>query len=110
MGGNSRGIHPSEDRRLFRAAMEEIGLDVARSGFAYSLDEGRVALGEIGLPAVIRASFTLGGGGPGVPRTREAFERNGAEGLAASATSEVLIQEAIAGWTGDAAAGVRCPK
>jgi carbamoyl-phosphate synthase large subunit len=98
IGANSQAIHTSEDRRLFRAAMEEIGLDVARSGFAYSLDEARAVLGEIGLPAVIRASFTLGGGGSGIARTREAFERIVAEGLAASPISEILIEESIEGW------------
>src|SRR5437879_2338512 len=97
IGANSQAIHTSEDRRLFRAAMEEIGLDLPRSGFAYSLDEARAVLGEIGLPAVIRASFTLGGGGSGSARTREAFERIVAEGLAASPISEILIEASIEG-------------
>src|SRR2546430_8722035 len=98
IGANSQAIHTSEDRRLFRAAMGEIGLDLPRSGFAYSLDEAQAVLGEIGLPAVIRASFTLGGGGPGIARTREAFERIVAEGLAASPISEILLEESIEGW------------
>src|SRR5205807_1246834 len=98
IGANSQAIHTSEDRRLFRAAMGEIGLDLPRSGFAYSLDEAQAVLGEIGLPAVIRASFTLGGGGSGIARTREAFERIVAEGLAASPISEILIEESIEGW------------
>src|SRR3984893_9084049 len=98
IGANSQAIHTSEDRRLFRAAMEEIGLDLPRSGFAYSPEEARAVLADIGLPAVVRASFTLGGGGSGIARTREAFERIVAEGLAASPISEILIEESIEGW------------
>src|SRR2546421_4153808 len=98
IGANSQAIHTSEDRRLFRAAMGEIGLDLPRSGFAYSLDEAQAVLGEIGLPAVIRASFTLGGDGSGIATARKDFERIVAEGLAASPISEVLIEESIEGW------------
>src|SRR5712691_1003066 len=98
IGANSQAIRTAEDRRLFRAAMEEIGLGLPRSGFAYSPEEAREVLATIGLPAVVRASFTLGGGGSGIARTREAFERIVAEGLAASPISEVLVEESVEGW------------
>ncbi len=98
IGANSQAIRTAEDRRLFRAAMEEIGLDLPRSGFAYSPAEARKVLAGIGLPAVVRASFTLGGGGSGIARTPEDFEYIVAEGLAASPISEVLIEESVEGW------------
>src|SRR5438105_14871663 len=78
--------------------MEESGPARPRSGFADAPEEARAVVADIGLPAVIRASFTLGGGGSGIARTREAFERIVAEGLAASPISEILIEESIEGW------------
>jgi len=98
IGANSTAIRTAEDRRLFRAAMEEIGLDLPRSGFASSLAEAREIAADVGLPAIVRASFTLGGGGSGIARTAEEFERVVAEGLAASPISEVLIEESVEGW------------
>ena len=98
IGASSEAIRTAEDRRLFRRAMQEIGLDLPRSGFAYSMEEARAVVAGIGLPAVVRASFTLGGGGSGIARTPQAFERIVAEGLAASPISEVLIEESVEGW------------
>src|SRR3989441_1532880 len=98
IGASTQAIRTAEDRRLFRAAMEEIGLDLPRSGVAYSLGEARDGLAALGLPAVVRASFTLGGGGSGIARTPEQFERIVAEGLAASPISEGLIEESVEGW------------
>jgi carbamoyl-phosphate synthase large subunit len=98
IGASIQAIRTAEDRRLFRGAMEEIGLDLPRSSFAYSMDEAREVAAGIGLPAVIRPSFTLGGGGSGIARTPEQLERMVAEGLAASPISEILIEESVEGW------------
>ncbi|HMC09114.1 MAG TPA: carbamoyl-phosphate synthase large subunit, partial [Actinomycetota bacterium] len=98
VGASAQAIRTAEDRRLFRAAMEEIGIDLPRSGFAYSIEEARGVMAGIGLPAIVRASFTLGGGGSGIARTAEEFERIVSEGLRASPISEVLVEESVEGW------------
>ena len=98
IGAGPASIRMAEDRRLFREAMIEIGLDLPRSGFAYSVDEARRIADEVGLPAVIRASFTLGGAGSGIARTRKEFEAVVAEGLELSPISEILVEESIEGW------------
>ncbi|MDQ4149181.1 MAG: carbamoyl-phosphate synthase large subunit [Actinomycetota bacterium] len=98
IGADVEAIRMAEDRRLFREAMLEVGLELPRSGFAYTVDEAvRVADG-IGLPVVIRPSFTLGGGGSGIASTPEELTRIVSEGLALSLISEVLVEEAIVGW------------
>ena len=98
IGAGPASIRMAEDRKLFREAMIDIGLDLPRSGFAYSLDEARKVADEVGLPAVVRASFTLGGSGSGIARTGQEFEAVVAEGLELSPISEVLIEESIEGW------------
>jgi len=98
IGASLESIRLAEDRRLFREAMLEIGIDLPRSGFAYSLEEARQVVLEIGLPVVVRASFTLGGGGSGVARTHEEFDQIVQEGLALSPISEVLVEESVVGW------------
>ena len=98
IGASPEAIRTAEDRRLFRAAMEEIGMDLPRSGFAYSVEEARAVVARIGLPVVIRGSFVLGGGGSGIARTPSDLERIAAEGIAASPISEVLVEESVEGW------------
>ncbi|UCF38157.1 MAG: carbamoyl-phosphate synthase large subunit [Acidobacteriota bacterium] len=98
IGAKIQAIKVSEDRRLFRAAIEEIGLDVPRSGFANSLREAEALMDEIGLPAVIRPSFTLGGSGGGIAFNSEEFKEICARGLQLSPIHEVLIEESIIGW------------
>ncbi len=98
IGAGPASIRMAEDRKLFREAMIDIGLDLPRSGFAYSLEEARKVADEVGLPAVVRASFTLGGSGSGIARTGQEFEAVVAEGLELSPISEVLIEESIEGW------------
>ena len=98
IGADTQAIRTAEDRRLFRAAMEEIGMDLPRSGFAYTAGEVRAVAASIGLPVVIRGSFVLGGGGSGIARTPEELDRVAAEALAASPISEVLVEESIEGW------------
>ncbi len=98
IGARADVIDRAEDRLKFRDAMSEIGIESPRSFIAHSLEEARSALAKIGLPAVIRPSFTLGGTGGGIAYNREEFEAISASGLAASPTTEVLIEESVLGW------------
>ena len=98
IGARAEVIDRAEDRLKFRDAMSEIGIEAPRSFIAHSLEEARTALAQIGLPAVIRPSFTLGGTGGGIAYNREEFEAIAASGLAASPTTEVLIEESVLGW------------
>ena len=98
IGAKADVIDRAEDRLKFRDAMAEIGIESPRSFIAHSLAEARVALAEIGLPAVIRPSFTLGGTGGGIAYNREEFEQIVSGGLDASPTTEVLIEESVLGW------------
>ena len=98
IGASREAIAMAEDRELFRQAMTRLGLDMPRSGTAHSLEEARALLAEVGLPAVIRPSFTLAGTGGGIAYTREEFDEIVARGLDASPTSEVLIDESVLGW------------
>ncbi len=98
IGANLEAIQVAEDRRLFRRAMEEIGLEVPRSGFAGSLEEARAIAAEVGLPAVIRPSFTLGGTGGGLAFNSEEFDEIVRRGLQLSPIHEVLVEESIMGW------------
>jgi len=97
-GAKLQAIKVAEDRRLFRAAMEEIGLQVPRSALANSLKEAKAIVGELGLPAIIRPSFTLGGSGSGIAFNTEEFEEIAGRGLQLSPIHEVLIEESIIGW------------
>ncbi len=98
IGARADVIDRAEDRRKFRDAMSEIGVDSPRSVIAHSLDDARAALAEIGLPAVIRPSFTLGGTGGGIAYNREEFDAIVQGGLDASPTREVLVEESVLGW------------
>jgi carbamoyl-phosphate synthase large subunit len=91
-------IAKAEDRMLFRDAMIKIGLDCPRSALVHTIAEGRAALEEIGLPVIIRPSFTLGGQGGGLAYNREEYDRIIASGLAASPVSQVLVEESVLGW------------
>jgi carbamoyl-phosphate synthase large subunit len=98
IGAKVGAIKKAEDRDLFKAAMERIGLDLPRSGYAHSFDEA-AAIGErLGLPLIIRPSRTLGGTGGSIAATREEFDQLAKWGLDASPTHEVLVEESIAGW------------
>ncbi len=98
IGARADVIDRAEDRLKFRDAMAEIGIASPRSFIAHTLAEAKNALASIGLPAVIRPSFTLGGTGGGIAYNREEFEAIAASGLAASPTDEVLIEESVLGW------------
>ena len=98
IGANADAIEMAEDRIKFRDAMDRIGLESPRSAIAHSFDEALQALEAIGLPAIIRPSFTLGGTGGGIAYNREEFEAIVKSGLDASPTTEVLIEESLVGW------------
>jgi carbamoyl-phosphate synthase large subunit len=98
IGANERAVRLAENRELFKQAMLEIGADVPRSGTAHSVEEAMAVLDQIGLPAVVRPSFTLGGTGGSSPRTPEEFRRAIEHGLAESPVREVLIEESVEGW------------
>ncbi|MBF0562876.1 MAG: carbamoyl-phosphate synthase large subunit [Alphaproteobacteria bacterium] len=91
-------IAKAEDRQLFREAMDRIGLESPRSLLVRNLEEARRAMHEIGLPIIIRPSFTLAGTGGGIAYNTAEFEQIVVGGLAASPVHEVLIEESVLGW------------
>ncbi|HEX8841055.1 MAG TPA: carbamoyl-phosphate synthase large subunit, partial [Sphingomicrobium sp.] len=98
IGANAQAIEKAEDRLKFREAMDRIGLESPRSAIAHSLSEALEALDRVGLPAIIRPSFTLGGTGGGIAYNRDEFVQIVTGGLDASPTTEVLIEESVLGW------------
>ena len=98
IGADAEAIATAEDRGRFKEAMLEIGLEVPASGIAHDMDEARRVVECIGLPAVIRPAYILGGRGTGIAATAEEFERVAAQGLDASRIHEILIERSIAGW------------
>ncbi|MBL8630165.1 MAG: carbamoyl-phosphate synthase large subunit [Rhodospirillaceae bacterium] len=91
-------IEKAEDRQMFKEAMEKIGLESPRSRMVHSLEEAREALKFVGLPSIIRPSFTLGGEGGGIAYNTEEFEAIVGTGLAASPVKSVLVEESVLGW------------
>jgi len=98
IGANIDAIKVGEDRELFKTAMDEIGIQSPKGGFAHTWDEARYIVEQIGYPAIIRPSFTLGGTGGGTAFNPEEFEDIAKGGLAASPNSQILIEESILGW------------
>lgn len=98
IGANEEAIEKAENRELFNKAMAKIGLEVPRNAIVHNMDEAMEAFEHIGLPAIIRPSFTLGGSGGGVAYNKEEYERIILSGLDASPTNEVLVDESIIGW------------
>jgi carbamoyl-phosphate synthase large subunit len=98
IGAKADAIDKAENRMRFRDAMTSIGLESARSGVANTLEEARVILERTGLPAIIRPSFTLGGTGGGIAYNKAEFDQIVREGLDASPTTEVLVEESLLGW------------
>ena len=98
IGADAEAIDKAEDRLKFRDAMDKIGLESARSHIAHTEAEALDGLDKVGLPAIIRPSFTLGGTGGGVAYNREEFIEIVRKGLDASPTNEVLIEESLLGW------------
>lgn len=98
IGADADAIDKAEDRLKFRNAMDKIGLESARSHIAHTEKEALEGLEKVGLPAIIRPSFTLGGTGGGIAYNREEFIEIVRKGLDASPTTEVLIEESLLGW------------
>ena len=98
IAASREAIDTAEDREKFRNAMSEIGLESPRSLIAHTMEEAVTAQVELGFPVVIRPSFTMGGTGGGIAYNREEFETIVTRGLAASPTSEVLLEESVVGW------------
>jgi carbamoyl-phosphate synthase large subunit len=98
IGAKAEVIDKAEDRQKFRDAMAKIGIESPKSEIAHTMEEARAALEVVKLPCVIRPSFTLGGTGGGIAYNREEFEQIVGAGLAASMTSEVLVEESVLGW------------
>ncbi len=98
IGANEQVISKAEERESFKKAMIKIGLDVPRSAVVHNMDEARAALKEIGLPVIIRASYTLGGAGGGIAYNKQEYEEKVAYGLDLSPVSSVLLEESVLGW------------
>jgi carbamoyl-phosphate synthase large subunit len=98
IGAKAEAIDMAEDRLLFREAMKRIGLATPKSMMAHNRQEAIAALEYVGLPAIIRPSFTLGGTGGGAAFNREEYFEIIDRGLAASPTSQVLVEESVLGW------------
>ncbi len=98
IAANAAVIAKAEERDQFKVAMEKIGLDVCHGQTVHTIEEARDFLGEIGLPAVIRPSFTMGGAGSAIAYNREEFDTLVRSGLDQSPVTEVLVEESIIGW------------
>ena len=98
IGANADAIDKAEDRLRFREAMTKIGLETPKSRMAHSRQEAAEALEHIGLPAIIRPSFTMGGTGGGIAYNRQEFFEIIERGLDASPTTQVLVEESVLGW------------
>jgi len=98
IGARADVIDRAEDRQKFKVCMDGLGLESARSRMVTSLDEAMEALEMTGLPSIIRPSFTLGGTGGGIAYNKEQFKAIVQEGLDASPTRQVLIEESLLGW------------
>ena len=98
IGATAEAIDKAEDRELFKAAMTKIGLDTPRSHLVHNMSDAYAALENIGLPAILRPSFTMGGTGGGIAYNKDEFMEIVERGLDASPTDEVLVEESIIGW------------
>jgi carbamoyl-phosphate synthase large subunit len=98
IGANYDTIKKAEDREYFKKAMKKIGLDLPKSALAYNMQQAQDALKKIGLPVIIRPSFTLGGTGGGVAETENEFMKIADLGLKNSMISEILVEESVVGW------------
>ena len=98
IGADARAIRMAEDREEFAAAMSRLGLAVPHGGFAKTIDEAKRIIDEIGYPAIIRPSFTLGGTGGGIAYNADEFEAAVRRGIDQSPIDEVLIDRSVIGW------------
>ena len=98
IGAKPESINKAEDRELFKQSMSKIGLESAIAKIAKNIEEAELALDLVGLPAIIRPSFTLGGEGGGIAYNKDEFLKIVLNGLKLSPSSEVLIEESLLGW------------
>jgi carbamoyl-phosphate synthase large subunit len=98
IGASVEAIRTAENRHEFKAAMEEIGLAVPRSGFAYTLEDAMTIAESVGFPLIVRPSFILGGGGTGMAANADELRKVAEHGLATSPVSEILLEQSVAGW------------
>jgi carbamoyl-phosphate synthase large subunit len=98
IGADAEAIETAENREKFKVAMQEIGLEVARSGTANNMEDARKVVQEVGLPIIVRPAYILGGRGTGMAHTMEEFEKVAAYGIECSPINEILVEESIAGW------------
>ena len=98
IGASFKAIEKAEDRELFKKAMENIGLETPKGILAHNIQEAHLSLKKIGLPVIIRPSFTLGGTGGGIAYNKTEFEEIVSRGLDASPVESVLIEESVIGW------------
>jgi carbamoyl-phosphate synthase large subunit len=98
IGADARAIRMAEDREEFAAAIARLGLAVPHGGFARSWDDARAIIEDVGYPAIIRPSFTLGGTGGGIAYNSDEFEEKVRRGIELSPVGEVLIDRSVIGW------------
>ncbi|MFN0061779.1 MAG: carbamoyl-phosphate synthase large subunit [Myxococcaceae bacterium] len=98
IGASLEAINKAEDRQLFKVAMQKIGVPLPKSGYAKTWEDARALVSEIGFPAIIRPSFTLGGTGGGIAFNQQEYEDICHSGLKASPTSTILVEESVLGW------------
>ena len=98
VGASIEAIHRGENRESFKQIVEELGGEVAKSVICHSMDDCLAAAGQLGYPVVVRPSFTMGGTGSGMAHDEDDLRRIAGAGLAASPTTEVLLEESILGW------------
>ena len=98
IGANLEAIKKAEERERFYKAMIKIGLECPRAEIARNFKDAKTALKKIGLPVIIRPSFTLGGTGGGIATTEKQFDEIANSGLYSSPINEILIEESVAGW------------
>ena len=98
IGANSKAISNAEDRKKFRKNMTDIGLNLPKSEIVNNIKQAKKCLKKIGLPAIIRPSFTLGGLGGGIAKNKKQFFKIVKEGLDASPSNQILVEECLEGW------------
>ncbi|MBI3541626.1 MAG: carbamoyl phosphate synthase large subunit, partial [Deltaproteobacteria bacterium] len=98
IGAKLPAIKKAEDRELFKEAMQKIGLDLPKGGFARNLEEAMKVVKEVGYPAIIRPSFTLGGTGGSIATNEKEYIQQVVVGMEASPVHQVLVEESIIGW------------
>lgn len=98
IGANLQAIKKAEDRELFLKAMQSAGLEMARGGFVENIEQGLEIINQVGFPAIIRPSFTLGGSGGGIAYNADEYVTKLEHGLNASPVHRVLVEESVIGW------------